>query len=342
MNAPKVTDLDYIDFLVATPRVVSCTEAAQSQPPGPRRAAHDAFTRLLQRQVPDSTPLWEEAHDHLDLTRGLLIIDDTTLDKPYAHQIALVHRHWSGKHHRVVSGINLVTLVWSDGLHAIPCDYRLFDKPVDGLTKNVHCRAMLATAADRGFHPQVVAFDSWYSGLENLKAIRGYGWHWLTRLKSNRLVNPDGTGNRPLHDVPVAAHGTQVHLKGYGFIVVFRIDAPDGDTEYWATSRLEMTPSERVEWAGQVWTIETYHRGLKQFCGVERCQARSAQAQRNHIGWAIRAFLRLEYQRIRTGTSWFTTKLDIIRPALQHYLAQPSPILYGFVQYSGAHRRATA
>ena len=25
--------------------------------------------------------------------------------------------------------------------------------------------------------------------------------------------------------------GTRVHLKGYGFILVFRIDTPDGDTE---------------------------------------------------------------------------------------------------------------
>src|SRR4051794_8157311 len=171
MNAPKVTDLDYIDFLVAAPRVVSCTEAARCQPPGPHRAAHDALTRLLHRLEPDATPLWAEAQEHIDLTRGLLIFDDTTLDKPYARQIALVQRHWSGKHHRVVPGINLVTLIWSDGTHAIPCDYRLFDKPTDGLTKNDHFRAMLATAYARGFHPRLVAFDSWYSSLENLKAI---------------------------------------------------------------------------------------------------------------------------------------------------------------------------
>ena len=342
MNAPKVTDLDYIDFLVAAPRVVSCTEAARSQPPGPRRAAHDALTRLLQRLEPDATPLWEEAQDHVDLTRGLLIVDDTTLDKPYARQIALVQRHWSGKHHRVVSGINLVTLIWSDGTHAIPCDYRLFDKPTDSLTKNDHFRAMLATAYARGFQPRLVAFDSWYSSLENLKAIRAYNWAWLTRLKENRLVDPDGTGNRPLSAVAIAPHGTQVHLKGYGFILVFRIDTPDGDTEYWATSVLTMTPAQRDEAARQIWTIEVYHRGLKQFCGVERCQARSARAQRNHIGWAIRAFLRLEYHRMRTGTSWFAAKLDIIRPAIQQYLAQPSPLLFGFVQFSAAHNCSTA
>src|SRR3954454_19944810 len=198
MNQAKVTDLDYINFLVASPLVFSCTEAARVQPDTPRRAAHDALTRLLHRLDPDPSPLWNEAKQHVILDDGLLIIDDTTLDKPYAQHIALVHRHWSGKHHRVVPGINLVTLIWSDGTHAIPCDYRLFDKPTDGMTKNDHFRAMLATAYARGFHPRLVAFDSWYSSLENLKAIRAYAWHWLTRLKENRLVDPDGTGNRPL------------------------------------------------------------------------------------------------------------------------------------------------
>jgi putative transposase len=104
MNAPKVTDLDYINFLVAAPKVVSCTEAARIQPLPPRRAAHEAFTRLLQRLEPDTTPLWREAEQYVDRESGLLILDDTTLDKLYAKQIELVHRHWSGKHHRVVSG----------------------------------------------------------------------------------------------------------------------------------------------------------------------------------------------------------------------------------------------
>ena len=332
MNEPKVNDLDYINFLVAAPRVCSCTEAARVQPDQPRRAAHDALTRLLQRLEPDATPLWKEAQQHVILHDGLLIVDDTTLDKPYAHTIALVHRQWSGKHHRVVQGINLVTLLWSDGTDAIPCDYRLYDKPVDGLTKNAHFRAMLATAKTRGFQPRLVAFDSWYSSLENLKTIRNYGWRWLTRLKGNRQVNPDASGNRALQATEIAADGTVVHLKGYGLIRVFRIVTPDGDTEYWATNDLTMAPFERERWAGQVWTIEEYHRGLKQFCGVERCQARSERAQRNHIGWAIRAFLRLEHHRICTGTSWFDTKLNIIRSAIQLYLSQTSPILVGLVQ----------
>ncbi len=84
--------------------------------------------------------------------------------------------------------------------------------------------------------------------------------------------------------------------------------------------------------AAQVWSIETYHRGLKQFCGAERAQVRAARAQRNHIGFAIRAFVRLEHHRIRTGTRWLETKMGIIRAALPRYLTETSPILVGRVQ----------
>ena len=109
MNAPRCDELDYIDFLVAAPRPVSCTEAARVQPDSPHAPAHDAFTRLLHRLEPDPRRLWDEAEPLVEKARGVLVIDDSTLDKPYARHIDLVTRHWSGKHHEVVRGINLIT-----------------------------------------------------------------------------------------------------------------------------------------------------------------------------------------------------------------------------------------
>jgi hypothetical protein len=50
MNPPRCYDLDYIHFLIAVQKVFTCTEAARE---GERAPAHDAFTRLLQRQPPD-------------------------------------------------------------------------------------------------------------------------------------------------------------------------------------------------------------------------------------------------------------------------------------------------
>ncbi len=61
-----------------------------------------------------------EAASQVNKDDGVLVLDDSTLDKPYARDIALVGRHWSGKHHAVVQGISLVSLLWTDGARHIP------------------------------------------------------------------------------------------------------------------------------------------------------------------------------------------------------------------------------
>lgn len=176
MNAPRVTDIAYIQFLIAAQRVYTCTEAAQCAPHTPNPPAHAAFVRLLHRQPPDTAALWQDVAPYVQRDSGLLILDDTTLDTPYARKIELVTRHWSGKHHHVVSGINLLTLVWTDGTTTLPCDCRVYDKPLpDGQTKNEHFRAMLAAAQARGFAPRMVCFDSWSQQSGEFEGSTGAG-----------------------------------------------------------------------------------------------------------------------------------------------------------------------
>lgn len=251
-----------------------------------------------------------------------MVIDDSTLDKPYAKKMGLVSRHGSGKHHVVVKGINLISLLWTEGDSPLPCDYRLYEKAHEALSKNDHLLALLQSARERGFEPEGVVLDSWYASLVNLKAIRGYGWIWLTRLKANRLVSQDYQGKVPVSRLALDEAGSIVHLKGYGLIKVFRVVTPDGDTQHWATNALQMTGLQRLSLAERAWTVEEYHRGIKQFCGIERCQARAAKAQRNPMGLALRAFLRLERYSFRTGHSWFELKARIVRKAVRAYLAQ--------------------
>lgn len=143
-------------------------------------------------------------------------------------------------HHAVVQGINLESLVWSDGEKIVPVDCRLSAKAEDNQTKNDHARAMFSTAKERGFEPELVMVDSWYASLANLKQLRSQGWAWLCRLKSSRQVDPDDTGNRAIAELDIPEAGLQVHLKGYGFTNVFRTVTPYGDAQHWATSQLDM------------------------------------------------------------------------------------------------------
>jgi hypothetical protein len=321
----KVTDLDYIQFLLAAQTAFSCVEAARTDGAPDYPPAHDAYTRLLTRQPPDTEALWTETKPFVHPRSGLLVCDDSTLDKPHARHMALVHRHWSGKLKRSVLGINLLTLLWTDSGARLPIDCRLSNAPVDGIDKNQLFRQMLETAKERSFQPRYVCFDSWYSGLDNLKAIRNHGWQWFTRFKSNRAVDPDGTGNRQIYLLSIPEEGLVVPLRGYGFIKVF-VEVSDDleEVAFWATSEFAMTETTREQTATEAMAIEAYHRRLKQCCGVEGCPTRRERCQRNHILYALRAFVRLEWQRLATERSWYASKQQLLREAIRTYRSRPT------------------
>ena len=76
--------------------------------------SHDSVNRFLLRE--DDTPhdLFNEIRPDLHLKGGTVSVDDSVLDKPYRHLTAFVGHFWSGKHHGVVKGINLITLYYTD------------------------------------------------------------------------------------------------------------------------------------------------------------------------------------------------------------------------------------
>ena len=182
---------------------------------------------------------------------------------------------------------------------------------------------MVTESRARGMQPTMVLFDSWYASLENLKFLRDSAkLPWLTRFAANRMVSTNHH-NAPISGVEIPVFGQVVHLRGYGFIRVFRTKNSDGELQYWATSNLDMTERERTAFEKQGWGIEIYHRGLKQCCNVERCQARRTPAQWGHIQLSLRAFLRLEAHRLRTNVSWYEAKITVVRAAVRDFIRNP-------------------
>lgn len=326
MNPPRANDEDYINFLLASQGRYTCTEAARSQPDEKQiRPSHDAFTRLLLREPQDTGSLWEEAEPMVSKGSGVLVLDDTTLDKPYSKKIALVTNHWSGKHHGVVRGINLITLLWTDGEKLVPTDHRVYDKPFGGKTKNEHFSDMLYAARERGLHPDYTVFDSWYTSLDNLGQLHEMGWRWFARMKENRLVCTEkGSEFKAISDIKISEQGRVVQLNDYGPVRVFRTVREDGEVQYWATDDLSMDTKKRDELESMGWGIEVYHRGIKQCCGIEKAQVRTERSQRAHILLSLRAFLRLEVNRLVRAVSWYEAKVSIIRGAVMAFLAHPT------------------
>lgn len=310
----------YRDFLIANSNRYSGVELSKVEPS--ERMAHDSVSRWLMRA--DFTPadVWRYAKPLVDITAGYLIVDDTVASKPFARNIDLARPQYSGREHRVVNGIDIVNVVWTAGAEYVPVDYRVYAPMHDGKGKNEHFREMLSRANKRGFAPQYVLLDSWYGGLNNLKAIRGHGWHWITNLKSNRLVSPARGISVAVSDLDLD-DGTVKHvwLKGYGEVVVAKLDIGHGVIRYLASDDLGFQEggSVKAHWDRR-WKIEEFHEGLKQTTGVGNCSAQRAHAQRVHIFSSVVAFLKLEAIRLRTGVTWYEQKAALTRPSVREYL----------------------
>lgn len=206
----------------------------------------------------------------------------------------------------------------------IPTDYRVYHPEGDAKTKNDHPRDTLAAARGRGLLPRCALSDGWHGPPENLRLVRDLGWVFPTRPKSSRLVRAGRGGERAVADRPIAAGGTAAWVPGYGELRVFRVAAPDGAAGRRATNDLGMTAPARHGLARESWAVEACHRGLKQRTEVEKCQARPGRSQSNRIGLAVRAFVRLEWHRWTTGTTWLEAKHQIARDAARRYLAAPT------------------
>ncbi len=76
--------------------------------------SHDRVNRFLLRESYEPKDLFNEAKPLLNLVGGTLNLDDNTLDKPYSQRMELGGHFWYGKHHRVVKGLNLITLYYTD------------------------------------------------------------------------------------------------------------------------------------------------------------------------------------------------------------------------------------
>lgn len=316
MQTKKCSQERYCQFLLAAQQNFTATEMADHL----AGVSHDAITRwLAQTKLPPSL-LWEQAKPLVDPTAGYLVLDDSVLAKPRSDQLSLAAWQYSGTTHTVIKGVGLITLLWTHRNEHIPLDFRIYAKKHDGYTKNQHFQEMLRLAKHRGLQPKAVLFDTWYASQNNLHTIQEFGWIWITQLRKNRVINY----TQHLEELDIPLEGLIVHLKFVGPTKVFKLNATNGDIEYWATNDLEATGDDIRQSGAIRWRIEEYHRGLKQTAGIERCQSRTPRAQRTHIFCSIMAFLSLEKRRLTTGITWYETKRQIIREAITTYLKAPT------------------
>ena len=152
-------------------------------------------------------------------------------------------------------------------------------------------------------------------------------------LKCNRLVD-DSQGKNPYQAVSGMGWYDDEMLRGklvkiHEFpkdkkVKLFRVAATNR-TEYVATNDLSQTSSVAVKYLCAVrWKVEQYHREGKQILGIEKCQCRSARAQKNHIGCVILVWNCMTKLARKLKTNIYAMKKQLLSKYMQEELKNPS------------------
>jgi Transposase DDE domain len=295
----------YVGFLLSEPNATSCCRLSSLL-----NISHDSVNRFLNRESYSPKDMFDEVKPTINLRGGVLSVDDTVLDKPYSNYMGYVGYYWSGKHHAVVKGINLITLYYTDSQgQNQPVNFRIYDKKLNK-TKNDYFLEMLAEVLSWGIKPSFVTTDSWYSCVKNLKTIKNNQIGFCVALESNRFVSVERGSEIQIKDVEIAENGTVVWLREFGYVKVFRThlknqvrhyaiylpkNNDDANDENNALNHFEKMQFEKLH--DQHWQIEQYHRTIKQVCNIESFQVRSKTAVSNHIFSAICGYVKLQKMR---------------------------------------------
>lgn len=230
----------YTAFLKVTSQRYSSLALSEISP---FSLSHDSISRWLEEAHIKPKDIWNQAKDKVLGTNGIIVADETVLNKNRSNKIELVRWQYSGTVHDVLKGIGMLNFLWvNDKREVTPMDVRIWEPKEDGYTKNDHFRELLKISKERGCMPMAVVADSWYSSLDNVKCIRDLGWDWVIGLRKNRIINHA----EKLGSITILEEGIKVHLRGYGFITVFRFVTKNGRTDYFGTS-IENPTRERIK-----------------------------------------------------------------------------------------------
>lgn len=234
--------------------------------------SHDTLRRVLYSGIPWSRWLWECLAGKLVRTGGYLVVDDTSWQR-FTRAAQAVSWVWSSTTGKPVWGMQVVLLLWTDGQRKVPVGIRFWRA---GERSKVELAVGLLSQARRyGLTPQYVLFDSWYGAARILNLLESWGWKYVTRLKSNRLLDNQALRQKwPQRYGQAQGQLRQVH---HSVLVV-----KDG-RRYWGTNAVTLTPrAVKAHYAHRQQIEETF-RLLKQEFGWGSCSCQKQQAQWAHL-----------------------------------------------------------
>lgn len=347
------TDMDlYTDYLLSSFGQATATGLSALLD---KAVSHDDVTRFVSHLDSGSKALWEQVKPSVraaekELAKeeaGLLVLDDTIIEKTYTDENGLVTVHYDHSKDRYVKGINLVSALLVLGSVVLPVAYELVVKTLccgikdkkeawrSEKTKNEMFRNMVSACVQNSLRFSYVLCDSWYTNAENIKHVLGLKKHLIGAVKSNlevALSLQDKKAGKfiKLNQLALELGLKQVYIRHQQVPVSLCKDVfinEDGSkaVQYLICTDLTRSFQQITTTYQKRWGVEAYHKSLKQNAAVAKAPVKTSNTQANHLFASICAFIKLERLKISNNLNHFALKAKLYLKATQaafHEIAQ--------------------
>jgi putative transposase len=296
MSLPKNV-IAYIKGLMRVFENANCVSLAKAI-----SGSHDSLSRILNNEKFSWQTLLENFILRIfgKLSDGWLIIDDTIISKTFARKIENLAWVFDSKIGKSIVGLNFIALVWANGRITLPIGIKIY-RPKSGKTKMDLAVELLKLAKRLKIRPRYVAFDSWYASGGFMRTIRENKWHFVTRLKPNRIFN-----GIPLREIARNPYWMMAgKLSGGQKVIVVR-----NGKKYFAASNMKLSKPELLARYKSRWEIETVFRMLHSKLGIDQCESRKLRAQEAHFHLCLMAYAVFKNEQYLTGKSIYQIKRE--------------------------------
>jgi len=307
--------------------------------------SHDQVTRMLAKKKLTSRDWWLYVKPYVRKIQskdGVLIVDDSIEEKPYTDENDIVCWHYDHAKGRAVKGINFVTALYHAQGISLPVGFEIVSKTewfVDKKTgkrrrksketKNERYRRLVKQAVDNEIPFRYVLNDIWFASAENMRFVKlDLGKDFIMGMKENRKValseeaKSQGQYQRIKdldwpEDMPVLVYLEGVSFPLYAIRQVFKNEDGSTGIRYLVTSDLSLTAGQIATIYQKRWNVEEYHRSLKQNASLAKSPTRTETTQTNHFVAALRAYVKLEWLKVKRSRNHYQLKSQLYLKALQ-------------------------
>jgi hypothetical protein len=335
-----IADL-YSDYLLASFGATTATGLSQLLE---GEVSHDQVTRYLSGPRQTAADLWLTVKSfvrEMQSEAGVLIIDDSIEEKPYTDENDIVCWHYDHSKDRLLKGINFLTALYSSHGVSLPVGFHLIaktEKYLDPKTqkarrrslvsKNELCRDLIKQAGSNLIPFRFVLFDVWFASAETMVFIKhDQQRDFLCPLKTNRKVALSVAEKHQGRYTRVDTLGLEantpriVYLDGVDFplLLVKQVFTNEDGSQgilYLVSSDTTVSVDELTTTYHTRWTVECYHKSLKQNVSLAKSPTQTVTTQTNHFFAALCGFIKLERLKGKTKLNHFALKAKLYLTAL--------------------------